>query len=134
VRFVRSPDTSEGGTTTEMQPRQSRRGDHPVVGGLASIVIASSFAGLGAFLLLEGDSTGHREIVPEVLRLPGLVLMLFCGVAGAAFVAASRSRAERLGWPRAASGAFRVSLLLAIANLALVGLIFVLRFQALRGT
>jgi len=109
----------------------NHRWDHALVGVVVSMALTIVLAGIGAFLLLEGDSTGRRHIVPEVLRLPGLILMLFSGVAGAVVVIASRGRASRRGWPRAARGAFWTSALAAALNVALVTLLAYSRWRSL---
>ena len=105
------------------------RWDHALLGVLASMALTLTLAGVGAFVLLEGDSTGRRQIVPEALRVPGLVLMLFSGVAGAAVVSACRGRITRRGWPRAAQGALWTSGLSAALNVALVAILAYSRWR-----
>ena len=108
-----------------------RRWDHGLVGVLGAMTLTAAFAAFGGFLLLEGDSTGRRHIVPESLRLPGLILMLFSGVAGGVVVTASRGFASRRGWPRAARGALWTSAVAAALNVAFVALLAYSRWRSL---
>ncbi|MBP6705026.1 MAG: hypothetical protein KA385_16045 [Vicinamibacteria bacterium] len=115
----------------ELPEASKHRWDHPVVGMFASIAVTIILAALGSFLLLKGDSTGRRHLVPEFLRLPGLLLLLFSGVAGAAIAAVFRASVARRGWPRAAKGALWTSVIVGALNLAIVALVFALRFRQL---
>lgn len=110
-----------------------RRWDHRLVGVLGAMTLTAAFAAFGGFLLLEGDSTGRRHIVPEILRVPGLVLMLFSGVAGAVVVIVLRGRAARRGWPRAANGALWTSALAATLNIAVVAILAYSRWRRWSG-
>ena len=112
------------------EPVAPQRGlDHEILGGLFSMALMVVIAVLGGVLLLQGDSDGRR-LIPEFLRLPGLVLLMFCGVHGLGIVAACRKRAERRGWPQAAKGALWTSALAAVAN---VGVVAVLAHAVWRG-
>jgi hypothetical protein len=106
------------------------RGDHMLVGVFVSMLLTIALTGIGAFLLLEGDSTGRRQMVPEALRLPGLVLMLFSGVVSAGVVAACRSHAVRRGFTRAAQGALWTGAVVAALNVALVALLAYARWRS----
>ena len=100
----------------------TRRGDHALVGVFVSTLLTIALAGIGAFLVLEGDSTGRRQM-PEALRVPGIVLMLFSGVVSAGVVAAGRGLAARRGFRRAAQGALWTGAVLAALNIAVVALL-----------
>lgn len=107
----------------QSQLAAASRRDHALVGVFASMLLTIALAGIGGFLLLEGDSTGRRQIVPEALRVPGLVLMLFSGVVSAGVVAAGRGLAARRGFTRAAQGALWTGAVVAALNVAVVALL-----------